>query len=1028
MFTEFKCALVDHGITIQAVDSYAFRDYFPAPIWNLLQEEITGTHPHLDPSSHDFDNLLASQIHLPFSVRYQLEACLSNGYIKEHTITEDFLRKLSSIDSEHAVAILEKVVDKQNTFYEPMEIFKMQIRNCLEKKVPNYCVLQRSVTITPTMMHVSTPIMETTNRIIRKYAADSDRFIRVRFSDEKTEGPLHNMPNDRAAALFDRVGRAMKNGIVVAGRYYEFLAFGNSQFRQHGAYFYAPTLSKSAEDIRSSLGEFSHIKTVAKFGARLGQCFSTTRAIRVSVKICEIPDVTRNGYNFTDGVGKISFFLAQMAAQELGLSNAWTDPPTLYQFRLGGSKGVLALDPSISGNEVHIRPSQKKFIAEYMGLEIIRSSALATPFFNRQIIIVLSDLGVMDNIFLKKQQDMINDYEQAMTDESIALQKLRRHVDQNQTTITMAGLILDGFMKTKEPFFMSLLKLWRACTIKNLKEKARIAIDDGAFVLGCVDETATLKGHFDDQAPKPGATSEEKLATLPEIFLQIDDTTKRGHYKIVEGICILARNPSLHPGDVRIVRAVDVPALRHLKNVVVFPQTGDRDLANMCSGGDLDGDDYLVLWDVDLIPRDINEPPMDFTSEKPFEMDGPITVGDIGNFFVTYMKNDSLGHIAHAHLAQADSIPEGVKSETCLKLAELHSQAVDYPKSGIPAVMQPRLRPAKWPHFMEKRHVPPSKVYKSRNILGQLYDHVQLVDFKPQWENSFDDRILGAFDLDRQTLDKATEIKLSYDEALRRLMAKHGIRTEFEAWSVFVLQHNHESRDYKFAEEFGRTIGALKAQYREICMSAAGVHSMIEWSRLAPFIAAMYTITAEEMKGALNGDNEPKTMSDDSFAPNGKDPEQTPLISFPWLFPEELGKIANGSKPVHVVEPMQYRHSRPKRRPTYLEDPGVIGTVQTTAGVTNVGELLNLDFASGTTADQAKTTSPSNPSPFAVSEPKPEPIDLAIPTSDLHPVTLQNLSISQDTIIPLSKEGDIEQATTLHIKLDLNKSSVMNRL
>lgn len=666
-FREFSRALADHGVAIENLDEYTMQDRIASPLWSILQEEISGTHPHLGSSSkqHIFDDLFASQSHLSFPVRYQLEACLSNGYLKEPTISKEFLEKLADMDPVRAVYALEKVVDKQHTYYDPMEIFSIRIKGSLKKKVPSYCTLQRSAIVTPTMIHVASPMMETSNRIIRKYIADSDRFIRIKFSDEKNEGSLRSMPNGRADALFTRVRRAMENGIVVAGRYYEFLAFGNSQFREHGAYFYAPTSSKSADDIRLSLGQFDHIKSAAKLGARFGQCFSTTRAMKVKVKVRGIPDVERNNYNFTDGVGKLSTFLAQMAAQELGLSNAFDDPPSLYQFRLGGCKGVLALDPKVTGSEVHIRSSQQKFEAEYTGLEIIRSSGLATPFFNRQIIIILSTLGVSDHIFMKKQHDMVHDYEKAMHDESIAVEKLRKHIDMNQTTLSMAGMVLDGFMNTREPFVMSLLKLWRACTIKNLKEKARIPIDDGAFVLGCVDETATLQGHLDNPQSRPGATRSEKLASLPEVFLQIDDTKKKGYYKIIEGICILARNPSLHPGDLRVVRAVNVPTLYHLKNVVVFPQTGDRDLASMCSGGDLDGDDYMVLWDSDLLPEVINVPPMDFTPEKPTETDKPITIKDISNFFITYMKNDSLGQIAHAHLAQADFQAEGVQADIC---------------------------------------------------------------------------------------------------------------------------------------------------------------------------------------------------------------------------------------------------------------------------------------------------------------------------------------------------------------------------
>ncbi|KAJ6267520.1 RNA dependent RNA polymerase-domain-containing protein [Bipolaris maydis] len=145
----------------------------------------------------------------------------------------------------------------------------------------------------------------------------------------------------------------------------------------------------------------------------------------------------------------------------------------------------------------------------------------------------------------------------------------------------------------------------------------------------------------------------------------------------------------------------------------------------------------------------------------------------MGRFFVNYIKNDALGPIAHAHLAQADFNENGVGDPICLELAELHSRAVDFPKSGIPAEMKRELRPKKWPHFMEKKYLSQHQIYKSKKILGLLYDEVKLIDFEPQWENQFDKRILEAFDLDQELLDKAASLKLSYDEALRPLMAKH---------------------------------------------------------------------------------------------------------------------------------------------------------------------------------------------------------------------------------------------------------------
>ncbi|PVI06539.1 RdRP-domain-containing protein [Periconia macrospinosa] len=943
-FNDFIDGLSDHGVHVKVLNNYQARESKASPMESLVEDEIFGTHPELAPSTarkSTSRELFTSRIHLNFAVRYQLEACLSNDWIKEHSITREFLEHLASMVPEEAVCLLEKVADRQHTYLDPMEIFKSS-RKLLPKTIPSYCVFSRSANITPTMIHVSTPVVETSNRIIRKHAADADRFIRIKFSDEQTEGRLFSSDNDRSNAVFERIERAMRQGIVVAGRHYEFLAFGNSQFREHGAYFYAPTPSQSPNDIRQSMGQFEHIKTAAKYGARLGQCFSTTRAIKsINVKIERIPDIERNGFVFTDGVGRISPLLAKMAAKELGLQNPFGDPPSLFQFRLGGCKGVLALDPTINGSIVHIRPSQYKFEAQNVGLEIIRASALAVACFNRQLIIILSALGVPDTMFTSKQQEMVNYLERATKEESVALEKLQRNIDLNQTSLTMAGMILDGFMKHKDPFMMSLLQLWRAYNIKYLKEKARIVIEDGAFVLGCVDESAILRGHFEDPQSRADATREEKLSKLPEIFLQISDG--KG-YKIIEGVCVLARNPSLHCGDIRIVQAVDVPALHHLKNVVVLPQTGDRDLANMCSGGDLDGDDYIVLWDTDFIPRIINENPMDFTPEKPVESDRPITVQDITDFFVTYIKTDTLSRIATAHLAQADAKEEGVRDEVCLELARRHSQAVDYPKSGIPATMSRDLRPKKYPHFMESKQRPAHKTYKSNKVLGKLYDQVELVDFKPMY-GPFDERILQAFQLDDAILEKARDIKSSYDSSLRRLMAKHAIKTEFEAWSIFVLSHNLESRDYTFAEEFGKTVGILKEQHRDICREAISQNKCTT----AEFVAAMYTVTAKEAEVARMECQQVKIVGGKVVPLRTSD--NMPLMSFPWLFVSELGKIATSGSHDERHQRLAMPGMKASTRKHTGVDPeptmGGGGSIETAEGVTHYGELLKLDFSLG---------------------------------------------------------------------------------
>lgn len=46
--------------------------------------------------------------------------------------------------------------------------------------------------------------------------------------------------------------------------------------------------------------------------------------------------------------------------------------------------------------------------------------------------------------------------------------------------------------------------------------------------------------------------------------------------KIIEGDVVVTRNPCVHPGDLRVLQAVDNHALRYLFNVVVFSSKGDR--------------------------------------------------------------------------------------------------------------------------------------------------------------------------------------------------------------------------------------------------------------------------------------------------------------------------------------------------------------------------------------------------------------------------------------------------------------------
>ena len=103
----------------------------------------------------------------------------------------------------------------------------------------------------------------------------------------------------------------------------------------------------------------------------------------------------------------------------------------------------------------------------------------------------------------------------------------------------------------------------------------------------------------------------------------------------------------------------------------------------MLSGGDLDGDLYNVIYDPRLYPEEIY-PPADYAAPQPIDIGRPVATSDMTDHFLSFMENDALGRIAILHQVIADRSELGVLDEVCLHLADLHSDAVDFSKTGIP--------------------------------------------------------------------------------------------------------------------------------------------------------------------------------------------------------------------------------------------------------------------------------------------------------------------------------------------------------
>ncbi|KAK1710443.1 RNA-dependent RNA polymerase [Colletotrichum lupini] len=862
---KFLQALEAHNITAITVEHFATTSSRPPLLGTVFRAQATDS--RLRSFDPDSDNH-----HLPFEVHYQLEVCISRGILSEYSINQAFIDRLRQMDKDRAKWMLEYFADQGKREWNPMEMFGSEEAALYfpGMSMPYYCTTIRKVIVTPSTMHLCSPSVESSNRVLRKYNSYQDRFLRVQFTDELYRGKIYS---DAGNEIHHRIYRALKQGIKIGNRTYEFLAFGNSQIRECAAYFFCPTDHLSCDQIRDWMGHFNHIKNVAKYAARIGQCFSTTREIRgVTVpQIVQMQDIERQGYCFSDGVGKISKLLAEMVVHEMGQDTVGI--PSAFQFRMGGCKGMLAVWPDAKGLNVHIRPSQEKFRAQFNGLEIIKFAQFSPATLNRQTITILTTLGVKDSPILDLAEQQIQGYEKAMKDRVAAVSLLGQYIDENMTSLTIKDLVCWGFMdaEIQEPFVLTILDLWRIWSMKLLKEKARVVVDQSAFLLGCLDETGTLRGH--SQATEGKNTN--NIEDLPQIFLRIPKP-QDGEFYCVTGVCIVGRNPSLHPGDIRVVEAVDIPDLHHLQNVVVFPSTGDRDVPSMCSGGDLDGDDFFVIWNQDLIPQNWHHKPMNYIAPKAPKLKRDVKVSDLRTFFVRYIQNDCLAKVATAHLAHADLSKQGANDKKCLRLAELHSKAVDYVKTADPAEYPDELDPKQWPHFMRKFNA-----YKSQTALGKIFDRIVEQELNPLYDKKFDGRVLRRFELPGELLQKARKIKNQYDTAMRRLMSHRDVHTEFEAWTGFILSKPRVGSDYKQQEDIGRESAALKQRFREICYTEAGSRRFEDF---APFVAAMYQVTEQEVNAALADEYEDEDHKRQSM----------PLISFPWIFHWIMGRIATG--------------------------------------------------------------------------------------------------------------------------------------
>ncbi|RDY14110.1 RNA-dependent RNA polymerase 1, partial [Mucuna pruriens] len=763
---------------------------------------------------------------LPYKILFKINSLIQNGCLPVLAIDINLFHLVDPrrVKLEYIENALNKLYQMKECCYEPAQWLEKQYKKYSTNSLlpvssaislVDGLVYVHRIQVTPSKIYFCGPEVNLSNRVLRNYPQDIDNFLRVSFVDEDMDR-LHSadlVPHtssidvDRETKLHERVLSTLKNGIAIGDKKFEFLAFSPSQLRDNSVWMFASRTGLTASDIRKWMGEFHEIRNVAKYAARLGQSFSSSRET-VSVgrhEIEIIPDIEfRRGeikYCFSDGIGKISAELARKVAKKCGCGD---NVPSAFQIRYGGYKGVVAVDPT-SSTKLSLRKSMCKYKSENTQLDVLAWSKHKPCYLNRQVITLLSTLGVKDQVFRKKQREILNQLKMI----SRKPLKVLDLMSTGETTNILREMLICGFHPTKEPFLSMMLQTLYASKLQELQLKTRIFVKKGRAMLGCLDETRTIKyGEISHQR--------NKQFHAMSSFSSNRYGANKSKY-IVKGKVVVAKNPCLHPGDVRVLRAVDVPSLHHMVDCVVFPQKGRRPHPNECSGSDLDGDIYFVSWDPDLIPPR-QENPMDHAPSQVVNVDHDVTLQEVQEYFAHYIVKDRLGIVASAHTVFADRDPEKAMSPACIDLAKLHSVAVDFAKSGVPAEIPPHLRVEEYPDFMGK---PDKPSYQSNSIIGKLYREVKNVAQHKSLTKPFTRRVARqSYDRDME-IDgfekyKATayEYKNMYDLKLGNLMDYYGIETEAEIISGNILKMSKAFNERKDLEGINHAMMSLRKEAR----------------------------------------------------------------------------------------------------------------------------------------------------------------------------------------------------------------------
>ena len=170
--------------------------------------------------------------------------------------------------------------------------------------------------------------------------------------------------------------------------------------------------------------------------------------------------------------------------------------------------------------------------------------------------LLLHSLGITSAVFSKKQAEYFEFLETSRTDPHSAfrlLSSLGMIIEAEKLLVEGSEVVNKTVRKVISQEYGNMVKEgWDG----EKMQKARILIPKSRLLFGICDPLGILNPD--------------------ECFLRVTLDEFGAHKTITGANVLITRNPTLHPGDLRKLKAIDYPKLHHLTDCVVFSTKGKR--------------------------------------------------------------------------------------------------------------------------------------------------------------------------------------------------------------------------------------------------------------------------------------------------------------------------------------------------------------------------------------------------------------------------------------------------------------------